>query len=325
MPESSRHPHRLGLTIAAILAITSTGGSVYGWPAMRRILRREGTPACDAPPPMPPSAPSSPRLPPLRLETPTCDSQEQALSLVFTAGSWANQGVRLPVGILLDRLGPKRTSSASALLFACGSFIFAFATTTGGLAAGFFLIGVGGAGVQLSVQSVSSLWPRNKSLVMSALSGAFQAATIAYLAFELINAATGAARQLLLIAHACAALLAALAALAVFPWVSFGVAAKPQPPAAAATAAQPTATVDVELTPAVTDEPEAPAVTAAPSAAAPEKSAEAAGVERHAAAAAEAKGAAPAPAPPAPGALPLKQRDYRGQARSPEYLLLLPG
>jgi hypothetical protein len=85
------------------------------------------------------------------------------------------------------------------------------------------LIGIGGAGVQLSLQSVSALFPRNKSLVMSSLSGAFQAASGLFLVFELLNDAVGASRQVLLVSYAGVVLGIALASLIIWPDIAFGV------------------------------------------------------------------------------------------------------
>merc|ERR1719352_705962 len=115
--------------IAAFLAIAIMGGAVYGWPSMRPILRREGllrSGPCENEP-----------------ADQACNEQELSFGLIFTIGSWSNQGGRLVVGIILDRIGPRWTSFACALICSIGSVAFAMTSTTLGLASGYFCIGIG--------------------------------------------------------------------------------------------------------------------------------------------------------------------------------------
>ena len=192
--------------LLAIAMISFTGGAVYGWPSMRAILIRDHVLLGSC------------------LPTAQCDEQERDFGLIFTLGAWSNQGGRFFVGYALDWLGPKRTSTVCALAFALGSLIFGLSTSTGGLSCGFFLIGIGGAGVQLSVQSVSALFAKNKSLVMACLSGAFQAASGLYLLFEIVNRASSAfSLRTLLIGHAIVASMIALGCAVVWPHAAYSV------------------------------------------------------------------------------------------------------
>ena len=151
-----------------MLSVGFMGGTIYGWPSMRAILKRDSI-----------------LLGPCSVNGEPCDGQERSFSFIYTAGTWANQGGRFVIGIALDRLGPRRTATTCALLFACGASVFGLSETVPALAAGMVLIGFGGAGVQLSVQSVSALFPEHKSLVMASLSGAFQLSSGVWLVFEL--------------------------------------------------------------------------------------------------------------------------------------------
>eukprot|EP00966_Prymnesium_polylepis_P231950 5366117-Prymnesium_polylepis.1 len=73
-PSESR---RRLLVVTAVLSVACTGGAVYGWPAMRQILRRAGDlrDGCTAGSPL----------------DSKCDDQEKLFGLVFTVGAWANQ------------------------------------------------------------------------------------------------------------------------------------------------------------------------------------------------------------------------------------------
>ena len=72
------------------------------------------------------------------------------LGLMTSANFLAFTIVQLPVGILLDRYGPRRTDAALLLFAGLGCFIFANATTAGGLIAGRALIGKYGPEPEIS-------------------------------------------------------------------------------------------------------------------------------------------------------------------------------
>ena len=197
--------YRVAYWIAAFVMIALMGGSVYGWPSLRAVLfldahLAEGCDEGDA----------------------VCDPQLLAFGLVYTVGSWANQGGRLFVGICVDRYGPRRVSAVSCLAFCAGALVFGLSTqlrpsSTAVLSVAFGLIGIGGAGTQLSVQSVTALFPKNRSLVMATLSGAFQLASGVYLVFELAHGA-GATLPALMYGYSAVALVAA--GLSCFIWPS---------------------------------------------------------------------------------------------------------
>mmetsp|Transcript_23947 Transcript_23947/g.80444 ORF Transcript_23947/g.80444 Transcript_23947/m.80444 type:complete len:459 (-) Transcript_23947:57-1433(-) len=193
----------------AFVCVSLVSGAVFGWPAMRSLLRREGTLAD--------------RCAGGQTE---CTQRELGFGLIFTIGSWANQAGRLPVGAILDRYGPRVTLMGSALAFALGSAIFGALSSLESLCAAYALIGMGGAGVQLSVQNVSALFGSRRNTAMSSLSGAFQFGSVVYLLFEVANEQAGASRLSLLSAHAAVAFLIAVVALLIWPTRPF---APPKP------------------------------------------------------------------------------------------------
>lgn len=213
------HPRPLLAWAFAFFSVACMGGVVYGWPSMRKILLRDGTlDTCNA------TLADAALLNGTSIQ---CKEEELAFGLIFTVGATANQGGRFLVGIFLDRFGPRMTSSGCAVLFALGSLLFGFASSTAAFAAGLLFIGMGGAGTQLAVQSVSALFPEHRSLVMASLSGAFQLAGGIFLVFELAHQG-GAGRSALMCGHAIVTTCIAVVAAATLPSRPFGTPSSPR-------------------------------------------------------------------------------------------------
>lgn len=226
------HPRPLLSWAFAFFSVASMGGVVYGWPSMRTILLRDGTlDTCNA---------TQTVL--LNATTVQCKEEELAFGFIFTVGATANQGGRFLIGIFLDRFGPRVTSAACAIMFASGSLLFGFASSTTAFALGLLFIGMGGGGTQLAVQSVTALFPKHRSLVMASLSGAFQLAGGIFLLFELAQQG-GVGRRELLCGHAVVAACIAVGAAATLPPRPYGA---PSLRAAAARLDEPVAAVVVD-------------------------------------------------------------------------------
>lgn len=70
---------------------------------------------------------------------------------------------QLPLGLLLDRFGPRRVQAALLLTAATGALVFALGTSEAGLIAGRALIGLGFAGGLMSSLKAITLWfPRER-------------------------------------------------------------------------------------------------------------------------------------------------------------------
>lgn len=65
---------------------------------------------------------------------------------------------QLPLGILLDRFGPRRVEAALLLVAAAGAFTFSQATTLGGLIAGRALIGLGVSACLMAAFKAFAIW-----------------------------------------------------------------------------------------------------------------------------------------------------------------------
>lgn len=148
----------------AVAQTTLVSGVVYGWPALRKALKDNDVlrQRCD-------NDEDDDSLE-------SCKDQEQALGVIFAAGSWAVQGCRLAFGLIRDKYGTRSTASTCLLIVSAGAVLFAVAKDDNLplLALGFFLMG-SGSGVQLCVQGVGSLFGKSSGMATSVLSGSFTA------------------------------------------------------------------------------------------------------------------------------------------------------
>jgi MFS family permease len=79
-------------------------------------------------------------------------------------------GMQVPVGMLIDRFGPRRLMACAALVCAGGCVLFAQSTGYWGVAAGRFVIGASAAFSFVGAMSVAALWfPANRFALLSGL------------------------------------------------------------------------------------------------------------------------------------------------------------
>jgi MFS family permease len=79
-------------------------------------------------------------------------------------------GMQVPVGLLIDRFGPRRLMTIAALACAGGCMIFAFSAGIAGVAAGRFLIGASAAFSLVGAMSIAGLWfPARRFALLSGL------------------------------------------------------------------------------------------------------------------------------------------------------------
>jgi len=93
--------------------------------------------------------------PNLRAELDLTPAQLSSLPAAIFLGAALMQ---LPVGVLLDRFGPRRTMSSLLVFAAAGTLVFATAESVAGLAIALFLIGCGAAPVFMGVILLLSRW-----------------------------------------------------------------------------------------------------------------------------------------------------------------------
>ena len=83
---------------------------------------------------------------------------DNALGLLTSTYFLAFGAAQLPLGILLDRYGPRRVEAGLLLLAASGAAVFALSDTLAGLATGRALIGLGVAACLMASFKAFSMW-----------------------------------------------------------------------------------------------------------------------------------------------------------------------
>lgn len=79
---------------------------------------------------------------------------------------WAYAIMQIPNGILIDYIGPRKTTSLGMLLAGIGSLIFAFAPNITVAYIGRLLVGVGVAGVFVSILKIQAVWFKREEFPM---------------------------------------------------------------------------------------------------------------------------------------------------------------
>lgn len=92
------------------------------------------------------------------------------LGLLTSAYFIAFASFQLPLGILLDRYGPRRVEATLLVVAATGALVFAFGDTIGELAAGRALIGLGvSACLMAALKANVQWWPRHRLPLVNGL------------------------------------------------------------------------------------------------------------------------------------------------------------
>ncbi|UUZ50745.1 MFS transporter [Massilia sp. B-10] len=86
------------------------------------------------------------------------DLSNADLGLLSSAYFIAFGCMQLPLGIWLDKFGPRRTESALLLVAACGALVFATSSTLTGLWIGRALIGIGVSACLMAALKGYRLW-----------------------------------------------------------------------------------------------------------------------------------------------------------------------
>jgi LAT3 family solute carrier family 43 protein 3 len=149
-----RHHNRWILFAFAFVSTSLVAGTVYGWPALRRQLQhQDGT-----------------------------TLSETQLGAIYTVGSWSAQGGRFFTGLARDKYGTRAVGCAALACCMAGSIGIAVAHPDNAIALGasLFVLSLG-AGIQLVVQPVGSLFPTYSNSIISSLSGSFQISGLVFL------------------------------------------------------------------------------------------------------------------------------------------------
>ncbi|KAJ5096373.1 Major facilitator superfamily domain general substrate transporter [Penicillium alfredii] len=168
---------RIAQVFFAVLYCFLAAGVVFGFAALKPVLVREKVyrNLCSTEE--------------LEQDVPVCDGQEIRLNLMFTIAAVVTNVFALPVGTILDAYGPRVSGIIGSVCLAFGALLFGWANKLpfDGYIPGYLFLSLGGPFVFISSFHLSNTFPTRSGLILSMLTGAFDASSALFLIFRLLN------------------------------------------------------------------------------------------------------------------------------------------
>jgi MFS family permease len=107
---------------------------------------------------------------------------------MFTIAAVGTNVAALPIGAILDHLGPRVCGLIGSGLLAIGAVLFAFAKQLpfDGFIPGYLLLALGGPFVFISSFQLSNTFPKHSGLILALLTGAFDSSSAVFLIYRII-------------------------------------------------------------------------------------------------------------------------------------------
>ncbi|KAJ9491836.1 hypothetical protein VN97_g1381 [Penicillium thymicola] len=118
-----------------------------------------------------------------------CYGQEIRLNLMFTIAAVVTNVSALPVGTILDAYGPRISGIIGSICLAIGAVLFGTASKLpfDGYIPGYLFLALGGPFVFIPSFHLSNTFPTRSGLILSMLTGAFDASSALFLLFRLLS------------------------------------------------------------------------------------------------------------------------------------------
>ncbi|ETI48134.1 hypothetical protein F443_07764, partial [Phytophthora nicotianae P1569] len=178
-------PRRIALVVAVCVSDLLLTGLVFGWAPLLLLLQEEGQyhELCADP------------------SEPTCVAQENRLNLIFAVASVAMNAGALPVGLFLDRVGPRVTIVVAAIIEVSGLSMLAIADsqTFDVFVPAYVLIAFGGCITMMASFPASFLIMRYQTAILAAISCLFDGSSVMFLVLYAAHEQFGWTRRQLLL------------------------------------------------------------------------------------------------------------------------------
>ncbi|NXD45094.1 S43A3 protein, partial [Copsychus sechellarum] len=190
---------RLGTLLSGLLECGAFCGIIFGWASLVFVLKDLGyfEGLCQ------PSATPSPNL---TLGS-DCSGQDEQFSLVFTIGSFMNNFMTFPMGVVFDRFGTTAARLIAISLYTGGTLLVAFSTPE--IAVLLFpamsMLSVGGILLILTNMQVGNLFGNYRSIIITLYNGAFDSSSAIFLIVKLLYERGLSLRAMFLFLAACSA------------------------------------------------------------------------------------------------------------------------
>ncbi|XP_018862636.1 solute carrier family 43 member 3 isoform X4 [Parus major] len=146
-----------------------------------------------------------PTVPPVHVSD--CSGQDEQFSLVFTIGSFMNNFMTFPMGVVFDRFGTTAARLIAISLYTGGTLLVAFSTPEMAvlLFPAMSMLSVGGILLILTNMQVGNLFGNYRSIIITLYNGAFDSSSAIFLIVKLLYERGLSLRAMFLFLAACSA------------------------------------------------------------------------------------------------------------------------
>ncbi|KAF1334868.1 hypothetical protein FI667_g1703, partial [Globisporangium splendens] len=190
-------PKRVALVVAVLASDLLLAGIVWGWAPLLLMLQDEKQyfELCTSD-----TDDSDSSIHSNDSSAPTCDAQENKLNLVYAIASVVINAVALPVGFLLDRVGPKCSVAIAGCFEVPGLVLLALADsqTFDVFIPAYSLIAIGGIMTLMASFPASFLIMSHQTMILAAINCLMDGSSVVFLVLYTIKNHTSLTRQQLI-------------------------------------------------------------------------------------------------------------------------------